>query len=166
MDTRERILINTFKKLREEMDDHLQSINENTSEIQANFEYLHKLEAKLDKLNEKLEELITTTVQREQQEAKAQHIKEVKLTIREQEVFLTIYTSCDFLSYDDIAKKLGLTSSLVRDYITNLIEKGIPLIKRYLNRQPEVQLEPWFKELQAKENILEISSRVAREHTI
>ena len=159
----EQKLRNSFAKIKEELNDHLEAINSNTNEIQANYEYFEKLENKIDKLNEKLEELLVSKT--EERQEKAEEIKNIKLTIREQEVFLTIYTSTEFLSYTDIARKLGLTDALVRTYITNLIEKGVPIVKRYINNQAEIQLEPWFKELQAKENLLEINARVAREYS-
>ncbi|MBW2971150.1 hypothetical protein KY320_03245 [Candidatus Woesearchaeota archaeon] len=152
-----------FNKIKKELDDHLEAINQNTTEIQANYEYQEKLEQKIDKLNEKFEELIMLLdPNRIKERLKAEHLlKGIKLTTREQEVFLILYTASDFLSYDEVARKLGLTRYLVSRYATNLIEKGIPILKRYSNRQPELKLEPWFKELQAKEGIVEIEPKIA-----
>ena len=48
----------TFTKIKEEFEDHLDSINENTNEIHSNYEYLCELDSKIEKLNEKLEEIM------------------------------------------------------------------------------------------------------------
>ena len=40
------------RRIKEEFDEHLGSINENTNEIQANYEYLCNTDSKIDKLNE------------------------------------------------------------------------------------------------------------------
>lgn len=151
--SRDEKLKEAFKKIKTELDDHLQSINENTNEIQANFEYNIKLEEKIEKLNEKLEELMIIKPKKEH--------KKIKLTLREQEVFLILYTTNDYVNYAQIARKLGFTTQLTSSYCTNLIEKGIPILKRYVNKQAQVKLDPGFKELQAKENLINIDRRVA-----
>ena len=43
--------------LLEELDDHRQSINENTSEISSNYEFLAELDRKLEALAKRVEEL-------------------------------------------------------------------------------------------------------------
>ncbi len=151
-----------FQKVRSELDDHLQSINENTNEIQSSHEYITKLEMKLEKLNEKVEELmILQNLTTEKQKSK---MNNVRLTIREQEVFLILYTEENFLTYSKIAKKLGLTPSLVSSYVTNLIAKGVPIIKKFENNQAKVKLDTQFRKLQAKQNLLKISPRVAKDY--
>lgn len=47
----------SFSKIKEEMEEHLQTINESTDEIQQNYEYLMDLEKKMDKLSEKVEQI-------------------------------------------------------------------------------------------------------------
>ena len=166
-DSKEKAIRVSFKKIKEELEDHLETINQNTNEIQANYEYIQKLDQRIEKLNEKLEEVRMHLNIIEEDVSKAKEkFEETKLTIREQEVFLVLYTATDFLSYKDIAKRLGLTESLVSNYITDLIEKGIPLIKKYINKVPYIKLDSRFKQMQTKENILKIDDRIAREHTI
>ena len=46
-----------FTRIRHEFEEHLQSINENTNEIAANYEYTCGLEAKLDRLSERVDQL-------------------------------------------------------------------------------------------------------------
>lgn len=84
------------------------------------------------------------------------------LTKREQEIFLVLYTSEGFLSYSDIAKKTTLTFSLVQAYISNIIAKGIPILKKYMDNKAFLYLDPSFKSLQARENIVKIEDSVIR----
>jgi predicted DNA-binding transcriptional regulator len=78
----------------------------------------------------------------------------------EQQVFLVIYTLEEekgSITYEDIAKKLNISEQLAGNYVTSIIEKGVPILKRYINSKPYLRLDPEFKTLQAKENILQLS---------
>ena len=46
-----------FNKIKEELTDHLQTINENTAEINSNHNYVLHLENMINKLNERLDEV-------------------------------------------------------------------------------------------------------------
>lgn len=150
-----------FTKIKQEFEEHLQAINENTNEIAANYGYTCELESKLDKLSERVDQ-----IQMYLESASGNFVSRGKdfdvkrLNRREQEVFLVIYTLEEekgSLTYDDIAKKLSMSEQLASNYVTSLIEKGVPIIKRYLNSKPYLRLDPEFKTLQAKENILQLS---------
>ena len=58
------------------------------------------------------------------------------------------------LTYEEIAKKLGLTKELVASYVTNLVIKGVPVIKKYSDSIIYVILDSKFKASQAKRNII------------
>lgn len=137
------------ESVRHELDDHLQSINENTSEIQALFEYLQEIELKIDRLAQRVEhfELLESrplpTI--------------VSLTIMEKKVFVILYTEDLPLSYPEIAEKAGLPAALVPECISSLVSKGIPLIRSYYKEQLYLRLAPRFKEMQARENRVNLS---------
>lgn len=158
-----------LKGLREEFDDHRESINDNTNEIEANYELLHKLESKVDRLEAQLEQLQLSLSQllgsSPQQQLSASPID---LDEREKEVFLILYTAADErpLTYRDVASALKESEFLVRGYITNMIEKGVPIAKRYVNDVAYVSLDSSFKDRQAKENIVRISQRTVREFAV
>ena len=79
------------------------------------------------------------------------------LTRTEKEVFIVLYALEDengVVSYIDIARKTGLQYNLISNYITSMIEKGVPILKKYINNRPYLKLDQEFKTLQAKENIL------------
>jgi len=148
-------------KIREEFEEHLQAINENTNEISANYEYICEIESKLDKLSERVDHLQMYLESNSGISFVRKTDFDVKrLNRREQEVFLVIYTLEEekgSLTYGDIAQKLSISEHLAGTYVTALIEKGIPIIKRYVNSKPYLKLDPDFKTLQTKENILQLS---------
>ncbi len=143
--------------LREELDDHRSAINENTNELQANHEYIHSVEEKLDKLHARIEELFLLATGKSDE----QKIEIQPLTKREQDVFQALYVvgeGVPFVSYKQLARKLGSSEALVSGFITNLIEKGVPILKKYDEGLAFVQLEPKFRQKQAKDVIIGLNS--------
>ena len=155
------MLRSEFTEIKQEFEEHLQAINENTNEISANYEYICELERKLDKLSERVDQIqMYLESYSGNYIARKNNFDVKKLNRREQEVFLVIYTLEEekgSLTYGDIAKKLGISEQLAGNYVTSIIEKGVPIIKRYINSKPFLRLDPEFKTLQAKENILQLS---------
>ena len=154
-------LKDAFTGVREELDEHRESINQNTNEIQSSYEYLCKLDSKINKMAERIDELTMFIRQLQGQEQKKFVVS--KLTRKEQEVFLVIYMK-DAVTIKDIGRKLGLTPELARCYVENLITKGVSIIKKRFGTDPEEHLTigPEFKALQTKENILEINEVVSQ----
>ena len=147
--------------LKNELNEHLEAINENTSEIQASYECMNELNDKMEKLAERIEriELFLQANSNFIVEEKSFDLK--PLTKTEQHVFLVIYALEDekgLVSYHDISRKTGLPGYVISEYIARLVEKGIPVIKKYVNSMPYIKLNPDFKRLQAKENILMIDT--------
>lgn len=158
-------LRNSFHKIREEMDIHLDSINENTNEINANYDYLMKVEGKIDKLNERLDDLQMMLEEVVGIPKKANYFEQfegIVLNNREQEVFMVLYSSEDSISYMEIAKTLGLTVQLVDRYIDSMIQKNLPIIKKYNEGNILLALDVEFKHLQAKQNVLHISENIVQ----
>ena len=147
-------------KIKHELEEHLQAINENTNEIAANFEYVNEIESKIDRLSERIDQLQMYLESSSGIAVKTNNFDVKRLNRREQEVFLVIYTLEEekgSITYEDIAKKLTISEQLAANYVTSLIEKGVPIMKRYVNSKPYLKLDPEFKTLQTKENILQLS---------
>ncbi|MBU1205201.1 MAG: hypothetical protein KJ968_03345 [Nanoarchaeota archaeon] len=162
-------LKNAFNTIKEEFEEHLGSINENTSEIQANYEYLCNIDSKIDKLNEKIDDLQLFINRLAVKDYKKHNEKQVYnhilLTTKEKEVFLALYTMAEEkgpITYKAISRRIGLTEFMVRDYVTNLIEKGIPIIKKYVNQEVYLDIDQKFRHMQAKENLVEINESMAK----
>jgi len=158
-----------FNRIKEEFEEHLGSINENTNEIQANYEYLCNVDSKIDKLNEKIEDLqlfINRLVAKDDKNHNEEQVyNHIFLTTKEKEVFLALYTMAEEkgpITYKVIARRIGLTEFMVRDYIINLIEKGIPVIKKYVNQEVYLDIDQKFRHMQAKENLVDINESMAK----
>ena len=148
--------------VREEFEDHLTAINENTNEIQSSHQYIAELDTKLEKLNQRLERIELFLQKERGLEVEKKPVFNIKpLTKREKEIFLILYTSEEkkALTYLDIARATALTEDIVSSYITSIMRKGVPIIKKYINSKAYLKLDPVFKALQAKENILKIEQK-------
>ena len=140
--------------IRQDIEEHLQAINENTNEISGNYEYLCEIEGKLDSLSQRVDKLqLSLDAEMERKKAETR-----RLSVKEKAVFLAIYTleDDDGITYEKISARLGISEQLAASYVTSLIEKGIPIVKRYINSRPHLKLDQEFKTLQAKENILQV----------
>ncbi|MBI2145455.1 hypothetical protein HYU18_03985 [Candidatus Woesearchaeota archaeon] len=156
-----------LKGIREEFDDHRDSINDNTYEIEANYELLCKLDSKVDRLQAQFEQLqlslsnflkVTSLVP----------VEGIELDDKEKEVFLVLYTGSSDrpLTYREVASAVRESEFLVRGYITNMIEKGVPVEKRYINDTAYVSLDKSFADRQAKENIVKLSQKTVAEFVV
>lgn len=147
-----------FGNIKKEFDEHLETINQNTNEIQALYDYVSEVEHKMDKISERLDEL-QMMINPEMDYEKFK----IELTHREQEVFVLLYTKQEFVTSKEISRKLGFSDEMVNRYIYNLISKGIPINKQFLNEELYVSLDEKFKELQARRNVLKISETISKQ---
>lgn len=155
----------SFTKVREEMDVHLDSINANTQEINANYDHIIKLENRLDKIEEKLDNLnmFISNLVKDTPIYDEKSFGETSLTVREQEVFLVLYTANDKkLTFNDIAKKLALTNEIVEKTVDSLIHKKVPITKVLEDNSLFIYLEENFRDFQTKKNALNISEHVSK----
>jgi len=157
MSQTEMIMQGAIAQIREELDDHRQGINDNTNEVQANHEYIVSVESKLDFLMKRIDEL--ELLLKGKKTASSFNVQ--PLNSREKEVFLVLYSltnSQPFTTYKDIAKKLGMNENLVACYMTNMLEKGIPVVKKYSDGKVYLTLDKDFREVQARENIVGVNT--------
>ena len=82
------------------------------------------------------------------------------LTTREQEVFLVLYTEEDFISQSEIGRRLQLPMTLVRQFLTSLMEKGVSITRKGKGNEILLKLDQDFKEKQAKDNIAGIGEQL------
>ena len=140
--------------MKTELDEHLDTINQNTSDIQEFNSVLSELDSKIDKLSERLDELELRL------NPEKQYKSNIKLTPREQEVFMVLYLSKE-LRPEEIAKRLGFTTEMTNMYLFNIVSKGVPVKKELVSDLLVFSLDSEFKDLQARKNILEIDQNIA-----
>ena len=140
-----------FTAIRKMLEEHLSSINENTAEIQSLFDFLQELEVKVDKLSQRLDQAQLNSGLSSSKPVIA------PLNHLERKIFLVLYTEESSLTYAEIAEKANLSPSIIPECISSLIQKGIPFRRSFFENQLFLGLDPQFKELQAKENIINLS---------
>jgi hypothetical protein len=152
-------LSSCLDQVKEELVDHLDTINENTNEIQSNYNFLCEIDAKIDKLNQRIDEiqLVLKNFSKNKEFIVENGGLSQPLSVPERELFLVLYTTENVaLSYRNIAERLGFSESTIRDLVFSIIERGIPIIKEYKHGKAFIKLDNEFRELQAKENVLKI----------
>ena len=81
-----------------------------------------------------------------------------KLSKQELKVFLTIYQlneANEDASYISLAKKMGLSETCIRAYISVLFKKGAPLLRTKINNKKTlINVKTAFKALNLKERLL------------
>ena len=70
---------------------------------------------------------------------------------------MVLYTSEFSLAIKDISEKIKMPLALVKEYLASLSRKGIPVMRSYSNKKLVVQIDPLFKEKQAKQNLVNLS---------
>ena len=145
-----------FKEVKLELEDHLQTINHSTREIQSIYDYLSELDAKIDKVNERIDEIQMFL------NPDIEDKSNISLTNREQEVFMVLYSE-ESVVLKDIARKLGFTEEMVNKYVYNLISKGVPVLRTFVDNSVCFSLDLKFKDIQAKRNILNINESISKE---
>lgn len=149
-------------KVQEELEEHRDSINASTDEIQANYASVCELDNKIAKLNERIDDIYNILSKLSGKKLnKVPSFEDIDpLTSEEKNVFLNLYTESGPITYAELARKLKMSVELARQYILRLMEKGIPIQKTYKNTRPYIILNQKFKNLQAKQNILKIEQKI------
>lgn len=144
-----------FTQIKEELTEHLDSINQNTSEFDLVHQRLNQLENMIEKVAERID---TLSVKNTETDAK------IKLSLREQEYFLSLYTSTEVYSASEFARYLSLTEELVHALTHKLISKGIPV----LTEHDEIgrvcyRLDETFRKQHALQGIVQVHPEVVEQ---
>lgn len=149
------MLKKALAETRLELDDHRESINQNTDEIQACYDYLAEIDAKLEKFSERLDMLQARL------DPVPQH--NISLSRREQEVFIHLYSEDDPLHGLELARRLGFTEEMVSSHIQCMLQKGVPVLRSLVGGSVQYSLDLRFKDLQARRNVLNISPTLSQQ---
>jgi DNA-binding CsgD family transcriptional regulator len=139
--------------MRYELDEHREVINENTNEIQTNFDFLCELDKKIDALHDRIDEF--TLILSGRTGKKAYDVK--PLSAREKTVFwavLSLTESFSAVTPKQIATHLGISPAVVGSYISRMQEKGVPFMKKIRSGKMAITLEKGFRQAQIKQNVV------------
>lgn len=155
-------IISAFKKIREERDEHLESINQLTNELQTVFDYISELELKYEKLKE-----ITDDLQMFKNSVlltDKSHFSNIILSLEEQKLFLMLYVfgEKEPLSFELIIKRLNCDEDYVRNILSSLLMKKIPIVREKIGNTLYFNIDSRFRELQTKEKLIQIHESVQR----
>ena len=148
------VLRQSFREVRSEMDDHIDDINQNTTDIQAVYGILESLDAKIDKVSDRVDELVQTL------QPDKTDFSQIHLTRQEQEVFLILLSVEVPLTPEQVGRKLGLSHQLAAQYLYNLQLKGVPMLARNWKGELFYSLDLKFKDLQTRKNVLSVPESV------
>ncbi|MGV8171235.1 MAG: hypothetical protein ACP5OA_00905 [Candidatus Woesearchaeota archaeon] len=151
-----------FRKIREERDEHLESINGLTIELQTAFEYISDLENRYEKLKEITDEL--QMFKNSLLLNDKTHFSNIVLSLDEQKLFLTLYVfgEKEPLSLKYITNKLALEQGVIKALLSSLLDKKIPITRERIGTEWYFNIDPRFRELQTKENLIKIHESVSK----
>src|SRR3989338_2779995 len=129
---------NSFAAVKEEMEDHLVAINENTDELKNHADFIGELDGKIEKLNERIDELQMMMIQ----------IKQNSLSENEQKVLELLNAFSSPLSCADVAMRINLSELTVKAHLFSMICKGIPIKEKIIENQSYFLIEKKFREKQ------------------
>ncbi len=159
----EQKLINSFEQVKDEFEEHLYAINENTSEIQYNYSRLYDIENKIEHVNEKIEYLTNLILEGNNRSyydnnfsSLTKNSSSIDLNLREQEIFAFLYVKNEPINISLISEKTGLRDEIIRGYIDSMQKKGV---KINFN-QSEIEIDDEFKRIHTKNQIVKLSPEV------
>ncbi|MGV8140907.1 MAG: hypothetical protein ACP5NW_00535 [Candidatus Woesearchaeota archaeon] len=158
----EKKLRGAFKKIKEERDEHLESINELTTELQTVFDYISDLEHKYEKLKEMTDELLM--FKNSMLLNDKSHFSNIVLSLDEQKLFLALYVfgEKEPLSYKLIMKKLSFEEGMIKILLSSLLDKKIPITRERIGSEWYFNIDSRFRELQTKDNLIKIHESVSK----
>jgi len=148
----------TFDSVKEELDDHLLAINENTAEMDSIHEKIAGVDAKIDKLNERMD-----TIHLMFRQLLTQTSVKVELSAEEQRLFVLLANYKNYLRMDDICAKLCHADDETLEHVNSMCDKGIPIIKKEAEGRMLLKLDDEFRSLQQKENLIKISPAIEQQ---
>ncbi len=149
---REKKLRAAFAAVQQDLDIHLDAINENTAEIYENRQMISDLHERICKLSDQVSELRLLVEQ-----SPSRYPSRIELSLREQQVFMALYTAESGASYSDLSRSTCFPVSFLQDATYELVQKGIPIIKQRSEAGHIIlSLDLEFKEEQSKRNIVGI----------
>lgn len=149
-----------LQSMRSELDEHRSVINENTNECQTNFEFLCQLDKRMDALQDKIGELVLAI-----KGAQPRNNKVKPLSVREKELFLALLSlteSMPSVTYSQLSRAVGWSTSIVGSYLARMSDKGIPINRNMISGVMHVSIHQSFRQAQIKKNVVGLEVPLSR----
>ncbi|MBI1970309.1 hypothetical protein HYS47_01035 [Candidatus Woesearchaeota archaeon] len=147
-----------FSGVKDELDEHLLAINENTRDIETQQNVLDVLDEKMEKLNMRVD-----TMQRMFRNFIMQTKVRIDLSINEQKLFIILYEFGKYVPLTYLLSKTLIESAELEDCLAALSDKGIPIERRTIGEKIYVKMDEDFRKLQASEPIVRVSQSVVQQ---
>ena len=131
--------LDDLNAIREELDEHLDALNQNTAEIASTHEYVSELDVKLEKLMERVDALQALLLS-QTPATKTQ----LKLNAKEEDVLKVLQESLEPLSSLSLGKSCGLTPDLAAQTLYCLKQKGVKVLAQTLGEETVYALDGRF----------------------
>jgi len=131
LDGVERKIKNSFSAVREEMEDHLVTINENTDELKSHSDFMNELDRKIESINDRMDSLHLMLMK----------VMKSSLNENETKIIDVLDRSTSFMSCKDIAFSAGVSELFVKAHLFSMICKGVPLKEKIIENQSYFTLE-------------------------
>lgn len=152
------VVNDSLSQVKEELEDHLNAINENTDELQCHYDLLMQLTQKIEKLAERVDTLQTIITNENVEQQKEFTIS--PLTKKEKDVFQALYALAhekEVVTYAELARRCCITEQLAAQYVTSIIAKGVPVWKKHVGKTVHLTLDPDFVLEQAENNVVGVT---------
>ncbi len=130
--------------LRDELDAHLDGINENTAELAAVQEYVGELDMRLEKLAERIDALQALILSQTTTGA----TRSVRLSSKEREVLQALLAEGVPRTSREIGRRIGLTADMVAQALYCMGQKGVPVLTQTVAGEGVYALDPRFRQAQ------------------
>jgi hypothetical protein len=133
-------MVDALKEVREELDEHLDALNQSTSEIASVQEYVSELDMKIEKLTERVDALQALLLAQTPASKNA-----LRLNAKEQDVLRALQGNTEPLTSPEIGKLCGLTPDMTAQTLYCLKQKGVHVLAQSMNDQTYYALDVRFK---------------------
>lgn len=156
LDKLEKNIRESFKNLKLELEDHLDSINDNTNELEHFSEIIYEFDNRLNKIEDTLEFIKNSLVNNDIKKPTGPRLNE-----KESDIFQAIFRQeGEPVLLASLSKEVGIPENSLKRVITAMVNKGIPIMQTNCATGKFFYLENDFREKQLKHNVLNLSTNL------
>ncbi|MFH1668443.1 MAG: hypothetical protein ABIA62_00800 [Candidatus Woesearchaeota archaeon] len=153
------VIQTTLSSFKDELEDHFNTLNDNTTEIDIQNNFICEIDNRITKMEEKVDSLHFLLKQLVTRSSLA-----VDLSKDEQRVFLILYTHDKFMRSDAVSQRSLLSNGVTEEVLIAMMDKGIPIDREIIDGTSYFRMNSEFKLKQAKEHVIKIDVDVTSQY--